>query len=86
MTQDERIEQLEAEVEGLWGHVLGMTALFSALLKTHPQYDQLQLVLTGDLEWLLNRPPAQALTAQQREAARTYVESLQALGRAQPPE
>lgn len=83
MTQ-ERVQQLEAEVQDLWGHVLGMTALFSALLKTHPQYELLQLTLTRDLETVVNGRPAQALTERQRFAAREYVERLQTLRPAEP--
>lgn len=76
---DDRIEELEAEVRDLWAQVFGMTALFSALMRTHPHFDHMQLRVTADLEWLLNRPPGQALTDEQRTAARNYVESLQTL-------
>lgn len=80
----ERIKELESEVRDLWGHVLGMTALFASLMKTHPQYDHFQLTLTRVLEQLLAGRPAQGMTEGQREAAREYVESLQMLGRESP--
>lgn len=84
MTQ-ERIEQLEAEVRDLWGQALGMTALFAALMKTHPQYDHFQLTLTKVLERFLSDSASGGMPPDQREAARDYVEHLQTLGSEPPP-
>lgn len=77
---EKRIAQLERDNADLWAHIHAMTAMFAALIKTHPNYAAMQLEMTSALEVVLGGNRAESLAPAQSEMARNIVEKLQTLG------
>lgn len=79
------MEKLRAEVDTMLSIIAGQTAVISALIRTHPNYEGLQMDLAGLLETFLNGAAGQTLTEQQRTQARAYVDALAGLQKAPTP-
>ena len=77
-------KELRRELDTLFAVQAGQTALLTAMIQTHPRYEDMQLATTAALELMLAAMPAQAMSEPMREKARLYVEQLQAVRAAAP--
>jgi hypothetical protein len=75
-------EQLQSELDTLVATQAGLMAIVGSLMATHPDYEKLQLHLTGLLEVLLTGEGGKTFTGKQRQQAREFVETLQHLNKA----
>lgn len=74
---NDAFDMLEAEQKIMLGMLSGITTILTSLIAKHPGYDQFQLHLTSMVELADNGALGKALSPNQREVARAYVESLQ---------
>lgn len=74
----EELEDLRTAVADLQADRVAMITILTALMQTHPQYDKMQLQLTGLLEQQLGGGAlGNTLTPAQQERVRYVVEWLQ---------
>ncbi|MBK6593689.1 MAG: hypothetical protein IPG23_13620 [Burkholderiales bacterium] len=76
--------QLQNDLDAIIATQAGLMAIVASLMATHPQYERLQLHLTGLLEILLTGAAGITFTDAQRQQAREFVETLQQLQKAPP--
>ena len=77
-----KIDQLHSELDTLVATQAGLMAIVGSLMATHPDFDKLQLHLTGLLEVLLSGDAGKTFTERQRQQAREFVETLQHINKA----
>ena len=75
-------EELQSEIDTLVATQAGLMAIVGSLMATHPDYQKLQLHLTGLLEILLTGEAGKTFTEKQRHQAREFVETLQHINQA----
>lgn len=78
-TVEERLQALEREAETMLGMIAGYQVVLSALIRKHPNPDQLKLDLATLAEVADAGALGQALSEKQRRVAREVVEQLQRL-------
>jgi hypothetical protein len=70
---------LRRELDTMLGIQAGQTALLTAMIQTHPRYEDLQLAATSALELQLGLFSDAALSTAIKDTARNYTEHMQRL-------